>query len=57
MDKTKKYTIVDNLECHEGYKGEEVKIIVDYGTGYCLVEAVDNRQKQWFCGEEELKEV
>jgi hypothetical protein len=57
MDKTKNYKIVDNLESHEGYKGEEVKIIVDYETGYCLVEAVNNRQKQWFCGEKELKEV
>jgi hypothetical protein len=55
LDKTKKYIIVQNLEDHKGYHGEEVKIISDYKCNYYLV--ANGMDKQWFCGEEELKEV
>ena len=55
MDIKKRYTIVENLEDHVGYKGEEVKITRKHDNDFFTV--MNDRGDQWFCGEEELQEV
>jgi len=55
LSKIKRYTIVQNLSDHEGYNGEEVRIIEKFKDDYYMVG--NDNGGLWFCGEEELKEL
>lgn len=50
---TKKYRIVANLDDHEGYKGEELKVITNHGNDYYTVQ--NDKGLTWMVGEEELE--
>jgi hypothetical protein len=54
-DKKKRYTIVQNLDDHRGYNGEEVTIVQEHPEYFFTV--MNDRGDQWYCGEEELKEI
>lgn len=53
--KNKKVKIVENLECHEGYLSEELKIISIEENDYFIVE--NEKGTQWFVGEEEIETI
>ena len=48
LSKIKRYTIVQNLSDHEGYNGEEVRIIEKFKDDYYMVG--NDNGGLWFCG-------
>ena len=47
-----KYSITENVQDHEGYKGQLLTKIKELYEDYFIME--DSEGNIWFCGEEEL---
>ena len=51
----KRYKIIDNLDDHLGYNGEDVTIHKELSSGYFLV--INENGNTWQVGEEEITEI